>query len=159
MNHHIKIMPIVAMFFVGIVVQTTYCMHDEEQTLTRQQHQKKIKLSKEKILFARPISVEGTDQISYAYTHELQLDPKTNFYTDDDKAYILITSNDLHTLPFTKLLNLSEKEIIEQDAAQNAIKAYQDKMTLLQKYPISSAVVVSTLSVATYAALDRLFHK
>ena len=54
---------------------------------------------------------------------------------------------------------MSEKEIIEQSAAQNAIKEYESRMTTLQRHPIKSALVISTLSVATYAALNHLFRK
>jgi hypothetical protein len=147
-------------FFVGaFIAQSTHCMQDEEQSLKPQQ--KKIKLDTQKILFARPAPVEDPDEVSYAYVHELTLDRNKNYYTDENegKACILITSNDLHTLPFTKLLNMSEKELIEHDAAQNAIKEYESKMSILQQHPIKSALFFSTLSIATYATLNHLFKK
>ncbi len=157
-------------FFVGTfiaqsthcmqVAQTTHGMQDEEQSL--KPRQKKVKLDTQKILFARLAPAEAPDdEVSYAYVHELTLDRNTNYFTDENegKAYILITSNDLHTLPYTKLLNMSEKEIIEQSAAHNAIKEYESKMSILQRNPIKSALFFSTLSIATYATLNHLFKK
>ena len=142
------------------IAQSTRCIQDEEQSL--KPRQKKVKLDTQKILFARPAPAQDPDDgVSYAYVHELTLDRTTNYFTDENegKAYILITSNDLHTLPYTKLLNMSEKEIIEQSAAQNAIKEYESKMSILQRNPIKSALFISTLSVATYATLNHLFQK
>jgi hypothetical protein len=170
-----KIMNLCMVFFVGaFIAQSTRCMHggvrvqktdgmqDEEHSLIRRPKLPgEIKLSIKKIFFARPAVIEGTDEVSYAYLHELPLKRKVNFYIDEkkNKGYLLITSNDLHTLPFTKLLNLSEKEIIERIAAQSAVKEYEDKMSLLQKYPKTSALVVGTVGVAAGFVLKDWLKK